>query len=174
MKISVKSVLLAVAGILGIAAFCMLFLDPLKIVTTTIIGDGQNVTQLGWQSVYFGDQDANMKGATFAFIGFLAMGIGGLLALLTAIVGRKGGLLAALLGIIAVVLIVGGGIVAICTKQIYMSANGMESDTIDIIVAKGTLQLSTGPVVGAVLGFVGGAAALLGTFMPAPRKGKRR
>ena len=173
MKISLKSILFGVAGILGIVAFCMMFLTPLTVKVDSFLGGGN--TDYEWQIVYFGQQDPEVKGAVLAGIGYIAMGVGGLLALIMAAVsGQKRGLLGIILTLVTLVLLAGGAVIAFCTKTIYMDVQGLTSDSIDLGIVKGELVLGVGPILGGIIGLVAAVASLLALFVPAPKAKKRK
>lgn len=169
MKVSLKSILFVIASVLGIVAFCMLFVQPLKVDT----GSLPITIETHWQDVYFGDPEAEIKGATGAAVGFILMGLGGLLAFgLALLSGKRRGIMGFLLTLITVALVAVGAILVFCTKTFYLETIKTGAELIDNKINE-MVSLGVGPIVGGLLGCLAALASIFALFVPAPKRKKR-
>lgn len=169
MKVSLKSILFVIASVLGIVAFCMLFIEPLKVDT----GSLPITIETNWKDVYFGDPEAEIKGATGAAAGFILMGLGGLFAFVLALLsGKRRGIIGFLLAIVTIGLVAAGAVLVFCTKTFYLETIKTGVELIDNKVSE-MISLGVGPIVGGLLGCLAALASLFALFVPAPKKKKR-
>ena len=151
-----------VAFICGIAAFCLMFADQLAYTAETALG--KTTFTIGFQNALFGgDVDLlifkmSVKGAILSFIGYAIIAVAALLTAANFFVTDKSA--NKFLPIINGILMIVGGVFILLEASIFNSANDVKA------IVWG---LAAGPIIAAILAFIGGLLNCCSGFLPSKK-----
>lgn len=166
MKITLKKILLLVAGLLGIVAFVMMFLPAVGAQTKALNGK-TSVDYIEGIKVLFGSKDSiagivsvETKGAVGAFIGYLLALLGGIAVVVPMFV-IKDAKLQKIITLVGAALLVVATVLIFLEKVMYVGANelgDLESDYLKYV-------LGPGPIIGGLAAAFGAACGGISLFV---------
>lgn len=182
MKKLLKTVLSLGAALLGVVAFCMIFVAPLSFVYERIL-TGETVTmELAWNYVFIGGpleipiviggvEILTLNFGELAFnsvpvVGFILIAVGVLVTLFLAIKPKKRGLIYTISTLLSVAAFVVGGILIYYTKDQFLAINSL-SELPDFFLD--TLQTNPSIYLGMALAFVAAFINLINLFVPSKK-----
>lgn len=129
-KIGIEVLIRIIGAILCVVAFCMMFTEQLK-VEGTIPLLGTVSTKYGFQDVLFGSD--SLTGATWAFIGYLLILVGGILVPVLSFIGLKNKNISMILGLLGVACVIAGAVLVFCVGGMWSSLNSIDSKYIYLL-----------------------------------------
>ena len=153
MKLSLKSILVTLAGALGLLAFFMMFAP--QIVLDSVLG----THVIPFAEVMFGNGEG-MKGAIGTFIGYmfiLVPSIGFLVSGIAALTGKELGVIDVIIHYLGVVMMFIGMVLVFCTVKMYITANPIYDGQ-----AGNNLSLGGGSICGGIFSLIGVIGAVAG------------
>ena len=163
MKKLLKTVLSLGAALLGVVAFCMIFVAPLSFVYEKILSGETVVYDLAWNYVFIGGP---LAFNSVPVVGFILIAVGVLVTLFLTIKPKKRGLIYTISTLLSVAAFVVGGILIYYTKDQFLAINSL-SELPDFFLD--TLQTNPSIYLGMALAFVAAFINLINLFVPSKK-----
>lgn len=167
MKLTLNKVLSILGGLIGFAALFLFLAAPLQTPAAEIFGQTIPAQPWDYNVVFFGNDTLN--GAIGAFIGFILMGVGGLIGVASAF-GKKSNKILVLISIIITIV---GAVLVFLTKTLWLGANDTGVSIPGIDLSKG-VELAVGTIIGGIMGIASAIIMLVSLIIPNKKASKKR